>query len=276
MKRLASVIIVVALVIGAWWYATTPLKADSVEINGLMVRPHDFSGTITVTGDVYAAPWATLTFAPGTTVLFERGADILDTQWTKYADEYIIDHNDPTGRAGYGKSHYSLYGKILALGTAEAPIVFTSAQAEPDYADWDELILLRGSILDHVEVAYAHNGVNINSSDGRVMNSVIHDSLWSCVDIFSTGNTVAYNEIYHCWHQAVGVKTVGNNSINNNFIHDANLGINCENNANPTIRHNRIAAAPLACVSDNTNIVEERQADTPGGTYQGQLIYSAL
>ncbi len=278
MKRLTIVAAIVAVVVGVWWYVSTPVQVQSVELSGWVVRPHDLSGTIRVTGDVTAAPWATLTFAPGTKVLFEKSADLPDTQWTKYADEYIIDHNDPTGRAGYKKSHYALYGKILAQGTAEQPIVFTSAQAQPDYADWDELILLRGSILDHVEVAYTHNGVNINSSDVRVMNSVIHDALWSCVDIFSANNIVAYNDIYHCWHQAIGVKTVGENTINNNTIHDANLSINCEYDANPVIRHNQFTTAPPSndCPTDSSNTTTTRPADTPGGTYQGQLIYSAL
>lgn len=278
MKRLAIVAVFVAVVVGGWWYISTPVQLASGEIGGLVLRPHDFSGTVTVTDDVLAAPWATLTFAPGTRVEFERGEPQPDGQWNSFADEYIVDHNDPTGREGYKAWHYNLYGKVIALGEADQPIVFTSAQAEPDYADWGELILLRGSILDQVEVAYTHNGVNINSSDVRVMNSVIHDSLWSCVDIFSTDNTVAYNDIYHCWHQAVGVKTAGQNTIHNNQIHDSNLSVNCEHNATPIIRNNIIAAAPLAsnCVADDSNTVTERAADTAGGTYGGALIYPAV
>ncbi|HBY74004.1 MAG TPA: hypothetical protein DEG44_04965 [Candidatus Kerfeldbacteria bacterium] len=278
MKRLAIVAVFVAVVVGGWWAVTTPAVVETGTLGGFIVRPQQLSGTITVVSDVYAAPWATLTFLPGTRVEFERGEDVVDSQWNKSADEYIIDHNDPTGREGYKKSHYALYGTVFAQGTAAQPIVFTSAQAKPDYADWDELILLRGSILDHVEVAYTHNGVNINSSDVRVMNSVIHDALWSCVDIFSTNNIVAYNEIYHCWHQAIGVKTVGENTINNNTIHDANLSINCENDAAPTIRNNTFTAAQLAdnCPADASNTSVNRPVDTLGGTYRGELIYSAL
>lgn len=110
-----------------------------------------------------------------------------------------------------------------------------------------------------------------------VSNSRVHDSLWSCVDVFSTGNKVVNNEIYHCWHQAVGVKVLGPNEILNNTIHDAQLGVNCEHGANPTIMANRFEAAPVGadCPAGVGNTETARAADVAGGTYGGQLVYPA-
>lgn len=248
------------------------------DISGWQWRSQTWAGTMTITGDVTFFPWLKLKMEPGTKVFFKKGEIKNPGGWTEFADDYIQSHRDPTGREGYGRGHFHLVARILALGTKEAPILFTSNAAVPEYADWDQIVLWKRSRLDHVEVAYAHNGINIEGSGSLIQNSVIHDSLWSCVDIFSTGNVLDHNEIYHCWHQAVGVKKAGPNLVRNNRIHDALLGVNCENGANPRIIDNHFAAAPLGgdCQEDSGNKFAERPADTAGGTYSGRLIYPAL
>lgn len=51
------------------------------------------------------------------------------------------------------------YGKLVARGTADSPIVFTSAASSPSPGDWSGLIFyektMTGSILDYCHVAYA-------------------------------------------------------------------------------------------------------------------------
>ncbi len=211
-------------------------------------------------------------------VRFDKKPDIPNTGWTKWADAYIKDHNDPTGRKGYSQSHFDLTGKVIAVGTKAQPIAFTSAQSEPEYADWDQLILFGGSRLEYVDLAYARNGANIAGKNTSIRYSKIHNSLWSCIDIFSVQNTIENNEIYHCWHQAVGVKVRGDNIIRNNDIHDAQLAVNCENNANPIITDNRIAAAPIGpeCSPGAGNTETTRDSDTVGGTYNGKVIYPSI
>jgi len=266
-------------------YLLTPDKLQDTTTLGLKIRSQRWSGAITVKGDINFMPWATLTVEPGTTVLFEKKPDQEGTDWTKWADAYIKDHNDPTGRIGYGKTHFHLYGKILANGTADQPIIFTSAQTQPEYADWDQLILLSDSRLDWVELAYSHNGANIEGRNVTITNGKIHDSLWSCIDLFSWGAEITNNEVYHCWHQAIGIKTdAGSNHINaisGNNVHDAWLGLNCEGDAQPWVTDNKFDAAPVAenCrttppVSQN-NTISDRPADSSGGTYGGQIIYPA-
>ncbi|MBI2427043.1 MAG: right-handed parallel beta-helix repeat-containing protein [Candidatus Kerfeldbacteria bacterium] len=252
-------------------------KVKDASVSGLSVRSEHWSGTIRVTGDINITPLKTLTIEPGTRILFEKDPDIEGTDWTNYADAYIKDHDDPTGREGYNDSHFHLFGKIIARGNAEQPIVFTSAQEQPEYADWDQLILLGGSELDFVEVSYAHNGVNISGENVRVTNSTVHDSLWSCVDIFSKNTTIENNEIYHCWHQAIGVKKESPNMIQNNTIHDALLAVNCEYGATPTIQNNTFEGAPTNpdCPIGTNNTETIRDANVAGGTYNGKLIYPA-
>ena len=252
-------------------------------MSGLHLQSENWSGTITISGDTFFVPWATLRIAPGTKILFDKKPDISNTSWTKFADAYITEHNDPTGREGYNQSHFDLTAKIIAIGTKQQPIIFTSVQAKPEYADWDQLVLFGGSALDFVEVAFAHNGIYSGTEGAlfdrgdfvRITNSKIHDSLWSCIDVWSANVKITNNEIYHCWHQAVGVKSSGNTFISGNNIHDSQLGINCERGAKPDITNNHFEAAPINpdCPTGERNVDVGRTADTIGGTYNGKLIY---
>lgn len=260
-----------------------PQSVSNVNVSGLHLRSENWSGTITISGDTSFVPWVTLRIAPGTKVLFDKNPDIPNTPWTKFADAYIKEHNDPTGREGYNKSHFDLTAKIIAIGTKEKPVIFTSSQVKPEYADWDQLVLFGGSILDYVEVSYAHNGVYIGTDgalfDGgkvvKITNSSIHDSLWSCIDVWSAKAEITNNEIYHCWHQAIGIKANADDFVSNNNIHDSQLSVNCETGAKPEIINNHFEAAPINpdCPAGKNNVDVSRVADTIGGTYNGKLIY---
>lgn len=276
-KILLAVPLIISLLLAVLFLFTFTTEEDQ-HVSGVYVRSTTWKGTITIDNDVVFAPFATLYILPGTKILFEKEPDIDGTPWTKYADAYIKEHNDPTGKEGYAKTHHEIYAKIIANGTKERPIIFTSAQQQPEYADWDELVLRSGSVLDHVELSYAHNGANIAGREVTITNSKVHDSLWSCIDIFSTENIIKNNEIYHCWHQGIGLKIIGKNTIIENTIHDSQLSINCEHGATPTIQNNTITAAPVTpeCGPyEHSNKETKRQADTTGGTYDGKVIYPA-
>lgn len=280
MKKFAeilSVSVAVLLLIAIGFFVFPEKKIKDATVSGFYFRSQVWSGTIRVTGDVTMAPFKTLTIEPGTRIVFDKLRLPDGTEWTKYADAYIKDHDDPTGREGYGDAHFHIFGKIIARGTEDKRIVFTSSMNQPEYADWDQLILQNGSELDFTEVAYAHNGVNINGKNVRVTNSVIHDSLWSCVDVFAPKATITNNEIFHCWHQAVGVKKVSDVVIQQNTIHDALLAVNCEFQSQPTIQNNTFSGAPMNpdCPSGTNNTETIRNADVAGGMYNRELVYPA-
>ncbi len=253
--------------------------------SGQLKESEIWAGEILITGNVDFDHGVSLTINPGTKVLFEKNHDIASASWAKWADEYMKEsndptkakgyfRNDPTRAEGYRESHFSLTAKIIAVGTKEAPIIFTSAQIKKEYADWITLVLLSGSRLENVELSFARNGVNVEEKDVIIKNSIIHDSLWSCIDVWSTDSVIEGNEIYHCWHQAIGFKVPGPNIARNNYIHDALLGVNCEFGANPEINNNRFISAPYCkdCPEGQNNEIIERIADTDGGTYNGVLV----
>ncbi len=243
----------------------------------LILLSTTWQGEVRITRDTLVLPWATLTILPGTKVLFKQNPQKPGRTWTKYADDFITRHNDPTGTQEYQDAHFDITGRLIAVGTPQESIIFTSASADPDYADWSQLVLFSGSRLEYVEVSYAHNGVNIDGDGVTVRNSKIHDSLWSCIDIFSSNNVIEGNEVFHCWHQAIGVKAKKGNVIARNVVHDAQVGVNCEYGADPAIVQNRFEDAFITpeCPEGQGNSIEEREPDTKGGTYQGKLIYPA-
>ncbi len=262
--------------IGGIVFLFFPRAISNTTVSGVQLSSQTWSETIHITNSTYFTPFiTTLTIKPGTKILFEKKPDIEGTDWIQNADDFIKNHNDPTGKLGYEQSHYMLNAKIIAEGTKDAPIIFTSAQNKKEYADWDQLILLDGSILNYVDLSFAHNGINIDGNGVTIENSKIHDSLWSCIDVFSTNNLIENNEVYHCWHQAVGLKKVGINTIKNNYIHDAQLSVNCENGAKPEISNNHFKAASMTpeCGTGINNQEEITSPNTRGGTYNGILIY---
>lgn len=252
-----------------------PSEILDENVSGLFLRPSVWSGEVHIDGDVYAPPWATIYIQPGTKILFGKGVDGEEGDWISHADAYIKDHDDPTGREGYEDPHYEILGKIIATGTKKHPITITSAQPNPEYADWNQITALKGSYFEYVNLSYSHNGITVWGGNTIIRNSVVHDSLWSCIDIFSTGNIVENTEVYHCWHQAIGIKEIGWNMIRSNSIHDAKLSLNCENGARPTHTLNTVRFAPIGaeCGDGDRNTIIEGVPDVEGGTYGGRVVY---
>jgi hypothetical protein len=250
--------------------ASTPAPAPAP------ADPLHWSGTVTLDHSFYVLPWETLRIDPGTVVKFSKLPDQPDTTWVPQADAYIKDHNDPTGHTSYGSTHFQVYGQVLALGTKEASIRFTSAAANPAYADWNQLVLAGGSRLENVTVEYAHDGIDIQGDNVVLRNVVVHDSLWSCIDSFGAHVTMANIEAYHCWHQAVGFKgaVASSDTLADAFLHDSQLSAHCEG-SQPTLVRMTLRAATLApdCGAGVDTVQLPGGADVAGGTYAGVLVY---
>jgi len=90
-----------------------------------------------------------LRVAPGTQVLFRR------VDWD--AD-------------GIGDAELTVEGRLTAVGTSEAPILFASAEAEPRAADWKYLMVnfSPGANLAYARVAHAFSGIQVHYSPARV------------------------------------------------------------------------------------------------------------
>ena len=120
-----------------------------------------WQGTVILHGDVLVEPGVTLTVAPGTMVKLHR-----------------IDEESPENMFGIDSPYYPyaeiiVRGRLIARGTAERPIVFTSAEPDARARDWGAINFLGsdGSVLEHVKVLCAYNGVHAHGSTLTIRDS---------------------------------------------------------------------------------------------------------
>lgn len=193
-------------------------------VTGILLGAQTWSGELLVTGDVAIA--GDLTLKPGTIVRFAVGDD--QRQGKEVAPDGF-NNADPTRLVSYAIAHAELGvgGKLIAQGTADQPILFTSASATPKLADWQGLVFTGdGSQLEHVIVEWSRNGV---TPKGPQPNSVIRDSIvrhtmWGCVSSGDSGMQVLNNDISDCGHEGVDIKG-GSAVVRGNKIHESHSGI---------------------------------------------------
>lgn len=199
-------------------------RVSNTTRSGIIKKSEEWSGEILITGDVVVL--GDLTILPGTIVKFVVG----DNQQQGYetpADGY--NDLDPTRLIGYGKTHSSLtvLGKLVAKGTSENKILFTSASSEPKIADW-EAIQPRGdgSLIENAIIEYSRNGISPadNTSKNIFRNNIIRYTFWGAISSGYCSCQIYNNEIYECGHEGVDVQG-GNPIIENNIIYDCHAGI---------------------------------------------------
>jgi hypothetical protein len=179
-------------------------------------------GEVRIRGSVVVPKGARLTILPGTVVRFER-----------------IDVDDD----GIGDSELYVEGTLIAEGTVENPILFTSAEKNPAPRDWKYLFinLSPKAVLSFCISEYAFSGVQIHFSHAYVTRCLFRN----CVDglRFSTVNgTFERNRMTG---NVYGVRYEERNSkaiVTRNDITGNKVGIFCvmESPGRIVIRENRI------------------------------------
>jgi len=125
-----------------------------------------WDGEVLINADVEIAKGATLTIMPGTVVKFTKiepfGPGKLYTEKT---------HQFP-------RAELIIKGKIIAKGTIDKMITFTSAEADPEPADWGAVNLLdsKDNIIDFCDFSYAHTAIHAHSGRVTITNSYLHDN----------------------------------------------------------------------------------------------------
>jgi hypothetical protein len=151
-----------------------PLLLHDAVIDGEAV----WSGEVRIHGVVTVKKSGRLTILPGTRVLFER-----------------IDRDGD----GIGDSELLVEGALLARGTAGAPILFSSAEREPQKADWKFLYLnyAREALVEHIISEYAFSGIQVHFCRAKVLNSTFRHNIdgvrFSTVNIEVAGNRIHDN-----------------------------------------------------------------------------------
>lgn len=231
MRRGSAPLLVLAaaagsLLISAGCAAPGPQRRESGTEKRLPVRGLDrdetWSGTVTVRGSVVVPKGVRLTILPGTVVRFER--------------------IDPDGD-GIGDSELYVEGELIAEGTLEEPIRFTSAEPAPAPKDWKYLFvnLSRNTVLSHCISEYAFSGVQIHFSHAYVNRCLFR----RCVDGFRFSTADGVFERNRMTENVYGVRYEERSSkaiLTRNDITGNRVGIFCvmESPGNIIVRENRI------------------------------------
>ncbi|MBU0486094.1 MAG: right-handed parallel beta-helix repeat-containing protein [Proteobacteria bacterium] len=218
------------------------LKADTI-----------WSGQVLIKGDIYVPPGVTLTVAPGTVIRFKR---IDET-----SDQNMFDVDSPY----YPQAEIIIRGRLIAKGTAEKKIVFTSAEMDARAADWGALNFLGsdGNVVEHTKILCAYNGIHAHGSEVKVTHN----------EFVKNGVGISFK----AEEETQGVPWFGRRSklvISDNLITGNKGGIGFRN-SDAEISHNEITNNKFFGVwpKENVNVLVTKNEIS--GNKKGVYLYQA-
>lgn len=180
--------------------AAEPLVYDKAYITQDAV----WSGTVVIRGQTVVKRGCTLTILPGTVVKFVR-----------------IDEDGD----GIGDGELTVEGRLVARGTKERPITFTSGESEPKMKDWTfvQVSVNRDAVVEYCVFEYGFSGLQVHYSTATIRNNLFRRNFEGIR--FSTTDVL----------------------IENNDIVDNDYGIRCEaHGSRTTVTKNRFAGNEVA------------------------------
>ncbi|MBU4152663.1 MAG: right-handed parallel beta-helix repeat-containing protein [Proteobacteria bacterium] len=134
-------------------------KQQTVELSKQTLdKDTTWEGMVLVNGDIDVPPGVTLTVMPGTTVKFTR----IDEK----SDQNMYSIDSPY----YPGAEIIVRGRIIARGTADKTIVFTSAEIDARPADWGAINLLgsEGNVIEYCKILFGYNGVHGHGASAAI------------------------------------------------------------------------------------------------------------
>ncbi len=165
-----------------------------------------WKGNIVIDEMVVVKRGVTLTIEPGTIISFnKRDRD----------------------KNGIGDSGIMVEGRIVARGTKDKKIIFTSASEKPEPRDWSYIMVLTAgpdNIFEYCEVHYAFTGLQIQYSNTKITDCFFNKNYEGLR--FKGANLIAeYNSFLN---NTVGIGFAGLDGkviIRNNVISNNNVGV---------------------------------------------------
>lgn len=194
MRSLCFAVLLLTLLAGTG-LAAEPLRLDKAYIT----QDTTWSGTVILHGQNVVRRGVTLTITPGTVVKFD----------------WVDDNGDDIG-----DGELTVEGRLLAVGTVDRPILFTSAQPQPKPKDWTfvQISVSKDSRVEHCIFEYAFSGLQVHYSSAVIRESLFRNNFEGIR--FSTTDII-----------------IEHNDILNNYY-----GVRCEaNGSRTTITKNRFA-----------------------------------
>jgi len=198
--------------------------------SGRISQSETWSGTVHITGDVWTDRDVTITILPGTTIFFSAHED--DQQKGVEQREFYEGKEDPSGSLAYAQSHIEIGGRIIAKGTLDDMIVFTSDSLTPNYADWVQITLQPESVFEHSVVEYNRGGVTVHLEDPKdesvtVANNIVRHVFWVPIVTHNSSPKITYNWLYDGGHCGIELVTGAGSTptVTNNIVLHSRGGI---------------------------------------------------
>ena len=208
--------VVVILLLSVALCSCAGQKGKQIE-KGTIKSNTTWSGQILVKGDVEIAKGATLTVTPGTVIRFVRIAS--------HGPANLYDEITAKNFA-FERAELIIRGKLIARGTKDKMIVFTSAEGTPKPGDWGAINFQDSTdnIIQYCEISYADTGVHGHGVQVAVGDCNLHD------------NAVAIG-----FKNVERYVTEGSMNIVNNRIVGNGGGVLCGKGTRSAITHNEIS-----------------------------------
>jgi len=248
-----------------------PPRLVNITVSGVIPYDTVWAEKVYISGDVLVPKPFRVFVEPGTRVEFL----VQDDQASGTARHgRLAGGNDTTATDEYERSHSSLTGTIIAHGAT-----FTSASLEPGYADWSELLLFNGSVLNGSVVEYSRGGVILLEGNITVVNTISRYALWNCFED-RAGSTMEDDVAHHCWHSCIAVMTNGTTSIEAGEYYECYEGMYLAGSLKDVrdiMVHNSCIPLSVQSKGDKAIMLYNRfLSDKPqaeGGVFEGRLIY---
>jgi len=212
MKRKYIPIVLIGLIL-----LNSLLFAQTTTLDGQVITGDaTWSGTVIIEGDVTIAPYGSLVILPGTRVLFRANKDNSNSGRDKTKTELIVK------------------GTLIARGTINNKIWFSSTSTEPRMSDWCGIQISNPkhtSIVEYVVVEYAFNGITIKKCNPQITNSQLQFN-------YNAGLTVELGS---------RPKIIGNIISENGYA-----GVICNTGARPVFTDNMITKNEIGLINFGT------------------------
>jgi|GEM_PF-3583325 len=187
----------------------------------------DNSGGYNVTGTIQSA---------GTYVTQDITTN---TNWTVSGNPYFIEQNitvsngatltiDPGVIVKLKEFALVVYGQLMAIGTANDSITFTSGQESPQPNDWDR-ILIQGagsnnSEFKYCKIQYARVGISFENTESKISHSLIERCHRTGIGVGGGSSLIKSNTIRYVVNEGLGLGS-GSPTIIENKVYNCTTGI---------------------------------------------------
>lgn len=166
-----------------------PAPGGVAEVGGPITSNTTWAGDVHVVDSVTVQPGVTLIIAPGTRVMFQ----------------HYRDYRDPARRLALVAEQAT----IIAEGTAEAPIYFTSDAPDPQNGDWRMVVLRHSpnSVFRYCVFEFALQGLNVWDSSPVIEHCVVRWNNWEGLYFESYSNPfIAHTSIYQNGYNGIAAE----------------------------------------------------------------------